>query len=231
LNSLITFKNSLGLDNIYAPEPAIKNIPVWYKDLDSYIGGEKKPIMGNGTSPATIKRCMPVFDALSAGYIIKTSADVFVSQKNNLPYYEWAGSEVIQFHDLQQAPTHPNRNGLDAYPKWINPWSIKTKKGYSCLFVQPFHRESPFTILPGIVDTDKYFAPVNFPFTLNDPKFEGLIPAGTPVAQVIPFKRKIWSMKIDKSDNFTEIESASYYIKSKFFDAYKNKYRQNKEYK
>ena len=52
------------------------------------------------------------------------------------------------------------------------------------------HRESVFTIMDGIVDTDSYNALVNFPFFLNDWSYEGLIPAGTPMAQVIPFKRE-----------------------------------------
>jgi hypothetical protein len=66
---------------------------------------------------------MPVFDAIIGGYIITTYSDVFVSQvpeKNpetgedlgsTIPWYEWSSSESIQFHPVQQAPTHPSRNG------------------------------------------------------------------------------------------------------------------------
>ena len=231
MNNLIIFTNILGSDELYPPEPALKNIPEWYKGLESYIGKEKKPIYGNGTSPATIKRCMPVFDAITMGYILKTSSDVYISQKEGLPYFEWASNEVIKFHDIKQAYNHPESNGITDFPKWINPWSIKTKRGYSSLFVQPFHRDSPFLILPGVVDTDKYNAPVNFPFVLKDKSFEGIIPAGTPVAQVIPFKRKRWSMKIDKKNNLKKINQDANFITSKFFDAYKNKFREEKEYK
>lgn len=237
----IIFTNMSGLEEIFPPEPAFKNIPDWYKDLESYIGGEKKP-SGEGNTSATIKRCMPVFDAINSGYIIKTPADIYVSQKeafdesgNSLgkrPWYEWANFGLIQFHPVEQAPNHPNRNGhQESYPKWINSWAIKTPPGYSVLFVQPFHRESAFTILPGIVDTDTYSAPVNFPFVLNDINFEGLIPSGTPIAQVIPFLREDWSMSIGSNEDVRESSKITTKLRTRFFDSYKTQYRQTKEYR
>lgn len=219
----------------YSPKPADKFIPDWYKRLESYINGSKKPV-GDGTSAATAKRCMPVFDAITGGYIIVSVADVFVSQKEmedgtKQPYFEWSNHGLIQFHAVEQLPEHPKRNGHVSYPKWINPWAMKTPKGYSVLFIQPMHRESPFTILPGIVDTDTYTAPVNFPFVLNDINFEGLIPAGTPIAQVIPIKRDKWQMSLGVQEDFFEQQRVTSRLKTKFFDGYKSMFRQPKEYK
>ena len=110
-------------------------------------------------------------------------------------------------------------------------WSIKTPKGYSCLFVQPFHRESIFTIMPGVVDTDLYTGPVNFPFVLNDPNFEGLIPRGTPIAQVIPFKRDDWYMEFGKEKEINEQSDTVKNLRTLFFDSYKTMFRQKKQYK
>ena len=231
----IKFTDTIGVPEEYTPKPASVFIPEWYKKLESYISGEKKPT-GQGTSSATAKRCMPVFDAIVGGYIIVSAADVFVSQKETAdgtkqPYFEWASYGLITFHYIEQMPEHPKRNGHMAYPKWINPWAIKTPKGYSTLFVQPMHRESPFTILPGIVDTDTYTAPVNFPFVLNDVNFEGLIPAGTPIAQVIPIKRDEWKMSIGTQAEFIEQQRVINRLQTKFFDRYKSMFRQPKEYK
>ena len=259
----ITFTDSIGVPKEYDPKPASFSIPTWYKDMDSYTGEEKKPD-GKGGTPATIKRCMPVFDAISNGYILYTYTDVYVSQKEvvypddeyfqrtgelrnftleeierrglqkTAPWYQWPSFEPIQFHPVIQAPTHPGRKTLGengSYPKWINPWSIKTPKGYSCLFTQPMHRPSVFTILDGVVDTDKYDSPVNFPFLLNDWDFEGLIPAGTPMAQVIPFKRDSWKMKLGNSENFKRQQNTTVHLRTSFFDSYKTKFRQPKEYK
>ena len=240
MSKIIKFTNIFGIDDIYPPEPASKNIPEWYKYLGSYIKGKKAPD-GSGETTATIKKCMPVFDAINSGYIIKTPVDIYVSQKPNpkkneqpdtIPHYEWAGFGMLKFHPVEQAPNYPNPNGYpQSYPKWMNPWAIETPKGYSSIFVQPWHRDSVFTILPGIVDTDTYTAPVNFPFFLNDMYWQGLIPAGTPIAQVIPFKRDKWKMGLGGPK---DIEKQSKVIKklgTTFFDAYKNQFRQPKEYR
>jgi hypothetical protein len=228
--AIIKFTNQLGSDYpIDLPAPASKFVPDWYKNTQSYIGDAKKPTGQGGTS-ATIKRCMPVFDAITAGYIITSPVDVYVSQKEGAPYYEWSALDTIAFHPIEQAPEHPNKNGF-AYPKWNNPWAIQTPKGYSVLFMQPVHRESVFQILEGVVDTDQYTAAVNFPFVLTDPTFEGLIPAGTPIAQVIPFKRESWTMELGTEKEYKQQVKVTQKLKTKFFDAYKTFFWQRKEYK
>lgn len=229
MSKIIKFTDTLGIDELSRPVPASKLLPDWYKNTKSYIGGEKKPT-GDGGTAATIKRCIPVFDVMSAGYIITSPADVFVSIKNNAQWFEWSNFGLISFHPIEQAPEHPGRKPFP-YPKWMNPWAITTPKGYSTLFVQPFHRESVFTILPGIVDTDQYTAPVNFPFVINDPSFEGLIPKGTPIAQVIPFKRDSWSMELGNKEDFDIQVKVSKKLQSKFFDRYKSMFWAKKEYK
>lgn len=221
----------------FFPKPASDFIPNWYKDLDSYMNKEKKPL-GDGNTSGTIKRCMPVFDVITSGYIITTYVDIFVSQKpkdkdnpNELsPWYEWPMLDAIGFHPIEQAPTYPKNLGLP-FPKFINPWSIKTPPGYSTMFIPPVHRENIFTILPGVVDTDTYIAPVNFPMMLTDEKFEGLVPAGTPIAQVLPFKRDLWTLKIGGKEELVEQSKDAVRVKSRFFDSYKSFYRQKKEYK
>ena len=224
----ITFTNTSGAD-LEQPKPASRLVPDWYKNTESYVNKERKPL-GDGSTSATIKRCVPVFDAIIAGYIIESPADVFVSIKNGGQWFEWSDFGLIEFHPIEQAPEHPDKKPF-AYPKWTNPWAIATPKGYSTLFVQPFHRESVFTILPGIVDTDQYTPSVNFPFVINDPAFEGLIPKGTPIAQVIPFKRDSWTMELgDKKDLEAQFK-VSKKLRSKFFDRYKSMFWTKKEYK
>jgi hypothetical protein len=224
----ITFTNTSGV-NIEQPQPASKLIPDWYKNMESYIGGNKKP-NGKAETTVTIKRCMPVFDAITAGYIITSPADVYVSIKNGEQLFEWASLNLISFHAIEQALGHPTQKPHH-YPKWNNPWAIKTPKGYSTMFVQPMHRESVFTILPGIVDTDQYSSPVNFPMVINDPEFEGLIPKGTPIAQVIPFKRDTWDMTIGFDKDIKEANNIMQKLNTKFFDKYKSMFWSRKEYK
>ena len=197
--------------------------------MDAYINKEKIPdVVGETT--ATIKRCMPVFDAITAGYIITSPADVYVSIKDGVQHFSWPSFGLISFHPIVQAPNHP-LNKEHAYPKWMNPWGIETPKGYSTLFIQPLHRESVFTILPGIVDTDTYTSPVNFPFVVNDPNFEGLIPKGTPIAQVVPFKREGWQINIGSEKDLKKQMQIGAKLNSKFFDRYKSMFWSQKEYR
>jgi hypothetical protein len=224
----ITFTNVLGLD-FFPPKPAVKEVPEWYRNTPEYVGEQGKSFVNNQT-PHTVKKCIPVFDAITAGYILYTQVDIQVSRADDLPYYTWSDQSAIQFHPIAQAPLHPARNEAP-YPKWMNPYAIATPPGYSVLFTQPMHRESVFTILPGIVDTDAYTSTVNFPFVLNDVKWEGIIPAGTPMAQVIPFKRESWEHKIGSDKERQEQEKIIKKLRTLFFNSYKRQFWSRKEYK
>lgn len=212
----------------FKPIPAKLNIPQWYKDTESYMGGKKQP-NGKGQTTSTIKRCMPVFDALTQGYLLLTYTDIFVSLKDGYHWFEWPHYSPLEFHPIEQGKLHPSANGQD-FPKWINPWGITTPKGYSTLFIQPVHRPSIFKILEGIVDTDSYVNSVNFPFVMTDPKFEGLIPAGTPVAQVIPIKRDNWQMSFGGEKEIQAQKILADNLRNRFFDKYKIDYRKPKEF-
>lgn len=234
----IVFTDTLSsIDPDFYPKPTTSCIPDWYKEAESYTEGKKQPV-GNGRTTATVKRCMPVFDALTTGYIIPTYVDIFVSKKpeivNNelkiVPWYEWPSLNAITFHPVEQAPTYPGSTGIP-YPKFMNPWSIKTPPGYSTLFLPPVHRDNPFSILPGIVDTDLYTVPVHFPMTLTNSDFEGLIPAGTPLVQVIPFKRESWKLQFGSTKEIEEQKKVGEKTDTKFFDRYKTFFRQSKEFK
>jgi len=218
--------------DVEKPVPASKIIPEWYKKLDSYVGGEKKPLGDGARAPSTIKKCMPFFDAMSAGYKILSPCDVYVRQKDGQPEFEWTAFNMIKFHPIVQAPSLPqNKVHGVAIPKWNNPWSIKTPRGYSVLVIHPFNHDLPFTILPGIIDTDTFNVPIAFPFTLNEPNFEGMIPAGTPIAQIIPFKRESWEMKFGNQEDVKIILRQGTKLLARFFDAYKTVFRQTKQYK
>jgi hypothetical protein len=225
----ITFTNVMGFD-FFPPKPAIKQVPEWYKQTSEYIGGEKKVSLDNSV-PNTIKKCIPVFDAITAGYILYTQVDVQVSLNEGVPFYTWSDQNAISFHPLDQAPLHPLKNDLP-YPKWNNPYAISTPPGYSTLFLPPMHNPNGiFTILPGFVDTDKYKAPVNFPFVLNNVKWEGIIRAGTPMVQVIPIKRDSWKHKIGVDKERKEQALIVAKLKTLFFNSYKQQFWSRKEYK
>ncbi len=63
----IIFTNVLGLD-FFPPKPAVKEVPDWYRNTPEYVGEQGKKVVNNGNTPHTIKKCIPVFDAITAGY-------------------------------------------------------------------------------------------------------------------------------------------------------------------
>jgi len=228
MSKKIIITNTRDYD-FYPPTPASKNIPQWYKEMLEYENNKKGVIDVSGTS--TIKKCLPIWDAMTAGYILYTQTDVWITQVDGHPYYNWSSEGAIKFHSLSQADKHPVSNG-NPYPKWISPYGIKTESGYSCLFLPPMHNPNKwFTVFPGVVDTDSYTNNVHFPFTLNDSKFEGLIPAGTPMVQVIPFKRESFKLSFGGKKELKEMELVQKQLISKYFNRYKNMFWHRKEYK
>ena len=221
----------------YYPTPAIKDLPTWYKNTESYINGAKN--VDRRTSPnktnGTIKKCKPVWDALTSGYLLKLPADVNVRlNEDGSHFFEWARGELVHFHPVTQAPQYPGQEGRkNPYPKFNHPWIIKTPPGYSTLFAPPAHREAPFRILEGVVDTDSYPEVVLLPFVFNKPDFEGLIPAGTPIAQVTPLKRESWVMNARPQNEKDRLERLRGEAKlgSLFNDSYKTFFWSRKEYK
>jgi len=168
---------------------------------------------------------------MTAGYILYTQVDIQVTQEDGIPYYRWASQEAISFHPIEQAPLHPKKND-SPYAKFNNPYAIKTPPGYSTLFLPPMHNPNKiFTILEGLVDTDAYKAPVNFPFILNNVKWEGIIVAGTPMAQVIPVKRNSWEHKIGSQKERDEQSMISAKLRTLFLNSYKRQFWSRKEYK
>ena len=80
----IIFTNTSSFEELEKPKPASSFIPDWYKNTNSYTGNKKEPD-GSGTTTATIKRCMPVFDSIVAGYIILSPADLCITRKDGQP--------------------------------------------------------------------------------------------------------------------------------------------------
>jgi hypothetical protein len=232
----IKFINTYDVAEEYYPVPARKLLPEWYTKAYSHIGNVKDlhPAVG-GASSATIKKCMPVFDALTAGYILLSHEDVDVSgPTGDMAWYHWVNKEnpMISFHNSEQAQKHPKTLSGGSVPKWNNNWAIETSAGYSCLFVNPLHRENaPFTIFEAIVDTDQYNSRVELAFILKDPDWRGLIPAGTPMAQVIPFKRDSFEMSVsNEQEDKDVVDFTNRRLKSVFINGYKTKFWSKKEY-
>jgi hypothetical protein len=230
------------------PIPAKLNIPEWYKKLDHNILNK------------TIKGCMPFLDTLTSGYLLKIPQDFHVrhnvdnendkGEKFKDSFQTFAlhslspvlnaksinlnsGFDTHSLKQIEGSPLIEKNKNLPIY-KILNPWKIKTPKGYSCLFVPPLNNnDDRFSIIPAIVDTDSHPIEINFPIIINGDKYpvlETTIKKGTPYVQIIPFKRDSWKMII-KPRIQKEIQKSKIFFGLTVINTYKNKYWKKKLWK
>jgi hypothetical protein len=230
----IVFTLMPGMENIpkdYYPVPGVKAVPDWYKNMKtSFNEGKVDSFLVSESQ--TMKRCMPILDAITTGYVIKTHTDIYIDNTDGKLDFKWANdvTPTVTFHGAYQVTGYINMQMSNGAPKMSNPWAIKTPKGYSCLFINPMHRPPMgVRILEGIVDTDGYVTAVNFPFIVED-GFVGTIPAGTPIAQVIPFKRASFRIKFGGVKEQKEANKIVTLLRSTWINGYRNKWRANKDY-
>ena len=182
------------------PNPGLsKNyVPQWYKDSETRIPELDTPDMeGYG-----LKTCVPFLDALLSGYMLTTWTNIHVTKlvDGSLDIHWDSDTTSIPFtqRDSSSGKLMPRPAGHNpAHLAWSPKWGIKTPKGFSALITHPLNRfDLPFTTTSGIIDSDKYSSSGNIPFFMRE-GFEGVIPKGTPYAQVIPIKRDSWSAVYD----------------------------------
>ncbi len=185
---------------IAEPVPAGTVLPPWFRQLHG-VDADRLSATNNGL---TVKRCMPFLDALSAGWIIPLAATVRLEIKDEGKTVDagWEfDREMVSNHSSFQVAGNP----FEPRPpmKFHNYWTVRTTKGWSCLFVSPINRPSDvIQVLGGMVDTDTYASPVNFPFIATAPDGVYTLEKGTPLIQVIPVKRIN-----EKADGRVRVES------------------------
>jgi hypothetical protein len=227
------FDSTAGLSG-HKPASATKAIPNWFRSMPKFTGKDKKfRLFSDSRVNSTVKLCSPFLDSLTLGYTIMLEYDVQVVLEGDKQEFTWKGGGLnfIGVHSAQQIPSEMIPEGFSSQPfKFTNRWSIKTPSGYSLLFTHPLNRaDLPFFTLSGLVDSDDYHMPVELPFLIRS-DFDGIIPAGTPVAQIIPIKRESWKSEYQEFDNnFTEKTRAVF--SSKISRSYKNLFWKRKEYK
>lgn len=198
------------------PQPASRFLPQWFRKL----GG-----VNNGIE--TVKKCMPFLDTVTSGYMITLAADVYFDGSG---LQQISTKEMVLTHDKSQIDGMPIPPEYSEQPyKWINYFLTKTPKGYSTMFVHPLNRtDLPFYTLSGIVETDKFGLPINFPFFIRQ-DFRGVIPAGTPIVQLLPFKRSDWKSEVEDTKE-AKLPSYRHTMHNPPFGFYKKNFWSRKKY-
>ena len=128
------------------------------------------------------------------GFIVPLRADFMVEKVNGTQKINWITHEpIFNIYPNDEAPRGYAKISL----RYLNTWTPKTPLGYSCFITQPMIENPILKIQSKIVDTDKLHAGVLFDLWIKE-DFEGIVEKGTPLAQIIPFKRNSWNQKYIK---------------------------------
>jgi len=185
------------------PRPAINFMPEWWK---------KAPMVRssfglNGIEAGNFKNCPALKDYFAEGYIIPMWTDLILYYNSDT--LEWA----YRISDEKfKISTHSNDQYINSVShtmlgqntyfifKFESPWKIFTPDGYSTYQLPAFyHFNNDFSAAPGVRDTDKYHQ-LNLQILIHSDKKEIFIPRGTPIAQLIPFKRESLNLDVRDAD-------------------------------
>jgi hypothetical protein len=175
--------------------PAKKFVPEWYKKIPR--SRNKDGVVFDKVFSPTVKNCVPFLDAFTSGYMITTPYDIYIKNNDGAPFL--AGPSAIPEEELpgwRPEIAHENLVPSGCYPYeyvWNYRIAYTVPIGYSMLATHPFNRwDLPFVTLTGIVDGGLVMQHNgNFPFYIKK-GFEGIIPQGTPIVQLLPFRQEKW---------------------------------------
>lgn len=224
--------------SVKAPKPAREYVPSWYSEIPAFQN--KKPSFSDsGTADRTLKMCMPFFDAISMGYIQETWQDISISledvgkSQKSFKYHFPTTPEIIGIREQAKYHYPIPKEFYQFELTWHPVWIPQLPKGYSAIITHPFNRtDLPFYTLTGVIDCDTYNHSQegsNLPFLLKE-GFTGVIPAGTPMYQIIPFKRDDWKSSANEYNEDLQVHNIQK-LRKYFWGGYKKVHWHKKIFK
>ena len=186
----ITFKATIpGLERAWPIEP---------------MSQQKPPKGKNGN----MNVCPGILDYNSMGYMIRAWTEIHINQVDG----GFQAHTNDREHDITEGRCGnlnpdllPWEYGDVCDPNVIKielPWLIETPVGYSCIQTSPFYHNldiEPFIMNhPGIVDTDGLHR-LSWVFSVRHGE-PFIIPRGTPLIQLIPFKRQTFTREVSRAE-------------------------------
>jgi len=160
-----------------------------------------------------------VFDIMGSGYAYKPPCDIeFTATEPGEIQGRPLDSRYENFlSEPSPLANFPAPHGYHArHFVWRADWSLELPEGYSVLYAQPLNRfELPFLTVSSVVDNDSVRLPITMPFFVRK-GYSGILPAGTPYAQILPFKREHWESEVDVSLSQEEMSAKNLANSAKF---------------
>lgn len=229
----IIFHPSLPDNHIFvpSPRPAQSYKADWYDKLSAFYNVDD--LYGeNHSSNLTIKHCVPFRDSLFAGYIQESWQDINfdITDAGRVNYRFPSEPDILGHRDHASIPLGEEFFPIEFVVKV--PWAPETPAGWSVLITQPFNRpELPFFVPSGIMDSDMLTnttGEANIPIYLRKDA-PSMIKSGTPLYQIIPFKRESWTSSVAKYDGDAQKKIIAK-TKQHFWGGYKKYFWQKKTY-
>ena len=192
----ITFTCAPEDHGVIAPPVSARGyLPDWFRKLPAVDDS----VASRSDTGLTVKRCLPFLDAMTTGWILPLAATVRIEISQGGARVD-AGWDFDRVLVSNHGPHQVSGNPWSPRPpcKFHNFWTIATPPGWSCLFVNPLNRPNGvFEVVAGIVDTDTYRAPIHFPFFATGEDGLHVIEKGSPLVQIIPFRRDGTDLEAD----------------------------------
>lgn len=152
------------------------------------------------TGEAKFTDCPGMLDYSHAGYIITAHADIHIKANSEGVVIEVQGMHIEPHEAARSNPAQFNYSIVEGMIEPVDversawkiplPWGVFAEKGFSG-YLMPAIMHADYLdkifVFPGIIDFDKFHT-INFVFSpLKECEF--IIPAGTPLLQVLPMRR------------------------------------------
>lgn len=196
--------------------PSGKNHLKWMKRAIQYY----KNIPTNGIK---ITKCPGIASIINEGWILRSSMHVKILTKGDGKNFWWDTSEdqlqtesgkfnghYVHFHSPEQLTQFQEKtpNTLETIIKIQTPWFVEIPKGYTLLMMPlPYSDDKRFTAAAGVLRGNQ---PLNVQLYWHCLNSEEVIPAGTPLNQMILIKDETIGHEINYEPNVNK------FLKEKF---------------
>jgi hypothetical protein len=214
------------------PKPSAFYMPEWYKNSPKFSESQVSAQNFDTVGP-NLKSCVPYLDAMINGYVQETWQDIIIehSKETDQVFIRYLSKpDIVSTRDR----IHMSFNSNEFYNVefvWLMPWIPKLPNGWSMLYLAPLnHTEIPFYSPAGLVDSDKFYHSTfgNYPFYVKR-GFSGIIPAGTPIAQMIPVYRENWKSTTVAWDEDGQ-RQRSFSLRKHIMESYKKMFHVKKSF-
>jgi hypothetical protein len=189
----------------------------------------------------SIVHCPGMHDFLSSGYIVSAHCDIRI-KANRVGTVVTLNAASVNIHEI------PNLTPSKLDPRLIKsrlipsdkvklevckiplPWAVFTPPGYSVYFL-PCTLQADYLdklmVWPGVIDCDTYHH-ISFIFSAKE-ECEVLLPAGTPLVHIIPFKREVFDGVCNKATDEEE-DIYKYHVTSRVGQVYRKFFHSKKKF-